>query len=586
MKKAYFFANKISKFILCSLLLFLVADKTFAQVHSIDSMVNVLRTTKSDTARCRTLYSIVSIKLNQSVYDSTLNQLYDLSKTKLDKEKKDGKLYIFYIDYLGRATSIIGLRQLMKENDATSALTKLDSALKIGIQFDLTVLKGEVYNNMGFVCNLTGDTKGALRNFLKGLDEFERSGLSSGMISLYGNIGDIYFKSGLLDSSLYYEEKGLAESIKINDQAGVARTHNSIGMILNRKGDVVQSVEKFLTGLLIAERIKAKEISGEIDNNLAGLYMNVGEIEKAEVHFLKFLKQAKFEKDDRQIATAYNNLGTLYFRKDDHNKAREYYLKSLSLREKIQDKRACAWSYQSLGQTELKLKNFEEALLYEEKALKLSKEVGDRYTEANANSIMSSILINQQKIDQAIPYGEIALKMGAELKIPVILREASLVLYQAYKIKGNFNKALEMHETIMSVTDSLNKKENKKAAIRSQFKYEFKQKESLLNEQRRSEQALASEKEKQQHIISISVTAGLLLSVLFSMILFNRLRITRKQKQIIEEQKQEVEVKNSIINEKQKEIIDSIHYAQRIQKAQMPNLNYLNKTLNRLKHTK
>ena len=45
---------------------------------------------------------------------------------------------------------------------------------------------------------------------------------------------------------------------------------------------------------------------------------------------------------------------------------------------------------------------------------------------------------------------------------------------------------------------------------------------------------------------------------------------------IIEKQKQEVE-------EKQKEIIDSINYAKRIQQSQLPTEKYINKSIKRLK---
>ena len=47
-------------------------------------------------------------------------------------------------------------------------------------------------------------------------------------------------------------------------------------------------------------------------------------------------------------------------------------------------------------------------------------------------------------------------------------------------------------------------------------------------------------------------------------------------------QKEEVELKNLIIEEKQKEILDSIHYAKRIQFALLPSVIYIQKSLKRL----
>lgn len=58
--------------------------------------------------------------------------------------------------------------------------------------------------------------------------------------------------------------------------------------------------------------------------------------------------------------------------------------------------------------------------------------------------------------------------------------------------------------------------------------------------------------------------------------MFRSLSVTRKQKQIIEHQKKFVE-------EKQKEILDSIYYARRIQKSLLPTEKYIEKNFIRLK---
>lgn len=57
----------------------------------------------------------------------------------------------------------------------------------------------------------------------------------------------------------------------------------------------------------------------------------------------------------------------------------------------------------------------------------------------------------------------------------------------------------------------------------------------------------------------------------------------KKANKIISLQKKIVEDKNLIIEEKQKEIIDSINYAKRIQTAIMASDNYIAKQFKRLK---
>ena len=57
----------------------------------------------------------------------------------------------------------------------------------------------------------------------------------------------------------------------------------------------------------------------------------------------------------------------------------------------------------------------------------------------------------------------------------------------------------------------------------------------------------------------------------------------KKSNEIITAQKQEVELQRDLIEEKQKEIIDSINYARRIQKSLLPTEKYIQKVFTRMK---
>jgi alpha-D-ribose 1-methylphosphonate 5-triphosphate synthase subunit PhnL len=72
------------------------------------------------------------------------------------------------------------------------------------------------------------------------------------------------------------------------------------------------------------------------------------------------------------------------------------------------------------------------------------------------------------------------------------------------------------------------------------------------------------------------------LVIAFSGFVFNRFRVTQKQKVIIEKQKVLVDEAYAQLEEKNKEVMDSIHYAKRIQTALMPNEKFIDRTLNKL----
>jgi len=76
---------------------------------------------------------------------------------------------------------------------------------------------------------------------------------------------------------------------------------------------------------------------------------------------------------------------------------------------------------------------------------------------------------------------------------------------------------------------------------------------------------------------------GLFAVCVFGVFMYNRFKITQKQKSIIEQQKEVVENQKKLVEVKQKEILDSIHYARRIQMALMTKESKLASILSRLK---
>jgi len=102
--------------------------------------------------------------------------------------------------------------------------------------------------------------------------------------------------------------------------------------------------------------------------------------------------------------------------------------------------------------------------------------------------------------------------------------------------------------------------------------YEFDKKQAAQQAEQDKKDAIAAADKKKQKIITTLVAIGLMLVMIFSGLLFSRFRITQRQKVIIEKQK-------AIVEEKNKEVTDSITYAKRLQDAILPPLSLVAKTL-------
>ncbi len=155
-----------------------------------------------------------------------------------------------------------------------------------------------------------------------------------------------------------------------------------------------------------------------------------------------------------------------------------------------------------------------------------------------------------------------------------------------YSKINRYKEAYEYHVKFKALTDSIFNEENSKQLGDMKTKFEVEKKEAELKVKAEAEQeklkAIAHEENKRQQVIIAAVAGVLVLVVIFSLFLYKRFKLTEKQKTIIEKQKKMVDHAYEELHEKNKEVMDSIHYAKRIQTALITSEKYIANSLNRL----
>ncbi|HIA36531.1 MAG TPA: tetratricopeptide repeat protein, partial [Flavobacteriales bacterium] len=212
--------------------------------------------------------------------------------------------------------------------------------------------------------------------------------------------------------------------------------------------------------------------------------------------------------------------------------------------------------------------DYAKAMDYYTRSLKINEELGDK--SGIAASLINIGVIYQELGDyaKAVEKSTKALSIAQEIGNVFNIKDASNNLWETYKKLGKHSQALEMHELYIEMRDSMLSIENKEAIIQQEFKYKY-EKEQVLEEAKHQEQmALSAEREKRQQLIAYSAGGGLVMVLLFAFFILNRLQITRRQKKVIEQQKE-------LVEEQKKDITDSIHYAENIQKALLPSAREL-----------
>jgi len=178
-------------------------------------------------------------------------------------------------------------------------------------------------------------------------------------------------------------------------------------------------------------------------------------------------------------------------------------------------------------------------------------------------NVIGSLFLDLNNIDSSEYYLLKGLELTNDLKVPETKRNIVGNLYKLYQHNKEYKKALKFHEQYIELENIIKNTETQKEALRKQLNHEH-EKENELQELKHK---ISLEKEESQRQM---LYLGLTLLFLFGGFMYNRFRVTKKQKLVIEEQKEVVETAHSELEEKNQEIMDSITYAKRIQIAILP----------------
>ena len=219
----------------------------------------------------------------------------------------------------------------------------------------------------------------------------------------------------------------------------------------------------------------------------------------------------------------------------------------------------------------------------------IQNETEDKAGITRSLHYIANVMYLQGNTTTALKHAKKCLQMAQELGYPEPIKNASELLSKLYAKNGNYKEAYQMHVLYKHMADTLKSITNKKFAVQKSFQYEYEKKAAADSVKVLEELKVFDVKMQKEKTQRTALYIGIGLIALFSVFMYNRFRVTRQQKQIIEVQKIEVdqqreladnrrviaEEQKYIIEEKQKEILDSIHYAKRIQQAMLTSEEYI-----------
>lgn len=303
------------------------------------------------------------------------------------------------------------------------------------------------------------------------------------------------------------------------------------------------------------------------------------------------------------MSSCLNNIGSMLYDQEEYELALNYYNESIKIKTELGYEEGLAWTYMNVGSLEEKLTRNESALNYYTKAYKIHSKLDNVYGKGAAAHNIGNILtktsgniglaINKYREslrcytnvgdstgiswelgiigyelfksgqkDSAIYYVDRSLRMAKNNNYQEGIVAAAGHLVEIYKTLEKYELAFKYQLVMKVVEDSIlsNKVENE--ILKTEMQFVHNQEKLEIEKEQEKKEIIAMAKHELQKTIIIAILVGLFVITVFCILLFQRFKKEKYQKLKIEKQRDEIKVKNT-------EIIDSITYAERIQKAIM-----------------
>ncbi|MDP2385600.1 MAG: tetratricopeptide repeat protein [Bacteroidota bacterium] len=385
------------------------------------------------------------------------------------------------------------------------------------------------------------------------------------MADACNNIGFAFQTEGEITSAINYYKKSLEVRKEIGDNYGIGESLNNIGYLLEQKGNIPDALENYHESLKHYELAKNKRGMAYALNNIGFIYQKQGDHSKALEYYLKSKKLREEANDKHGISQSLTNIAAIYKLQKNYKEALKTHLQSLEIQKEINDKSGISNSYNNIGFLYENDNDLTNALLYYQKSLEIREELGEKKGTANSLNNIGRLYLLKNDMKKALDCASRSHALSTSLGFPENIRNSSKLLASIYKKQGKYKESTEMLELFFKMHDSLNNESIRKNTAKQQLQYEF-GKKAIADSVKHAESEKVKDAQIQLQEGQIKsdrnkrwgLFGGLFLVIVFAVFMYNRVKITQRQKKIIEVQKE-------IVVEKQKEIVDSINYAKRIQ---------------------
>jgi serine phosphatase RsbU (regulator of sigma subunit) len=377
-----------------------------------------------------------------------------------------------------------------------------------------------------------------------------------------------------------YCEEAIAVGEKLKFYKGLGFSYKVKGILYDEKGDYTEAVSAYIKSLSYYTKIGDKQGVARTEANI-GIVLRKQKKDKEAINY--FRRSYQFFKGNRPLfeVNILSNIGIAYMNLNENDSSFYYQKIAFDLMEANHIE--IDHVYGNLGLAYTKLNNYQRAEPLVKKCLDMKKAEGsDISSIAVWCQNLANIYTHTNRNKEAIKLLEESAQLIGEEKYTYEATYTYNCLALAYEKENDLKNAFKYQKILAGIKDSIYDADNSKQMDELKEKYETDKKETeirLLT----ADKVIQDEALQKNKIIIYAVSGLLILLLFFALFVIRSNREKQKTNKelllkntLIETQKKEVEQQKEIVDEKQKEIIDSITYAKRLQDAILPSSNFVN----------
>ena len=335
------------------------------------------------------------------------------------------------------------------------------------------------------------------------------------------------------DKAFEHVNKSLLNAKKNNDRQRIALSNSLAGTIKYIQGDFENSYKYYFEALRTDEEIGNKASLGRDYHNIGMALSNAGKDSMALSFYFKSIGISLEQSDRERLVKSFNSLGISYMNLHLYDSAVIYMEKAADLANKIGKPLIVGSIKHNLAMYFLRNGNTGKALKLLQESLEANRSLRNERGIATNFLYMAQCMNSSGNTKSGLSYLDSALSLGLKGGFKDIVSQSYLDLSSMHEKRSEYQQALDNLKSRTAVEEEIFNAEASRQITDMQTKYDTEKKvaeNQLLTKENAVKDLEISQQKVQKYVLIGSVLVTLLLSVL----IYNRYKL--KQQKILSEE--------------------------------------------------